>query len=336
MRLMSRARPRRREFLALLAGAALMPPVAARAQPRERMRRVGVLIAGADDTEGQARLAAFKKGMQDLGYTDGDNVRLDVRFAAGSVASAQAHAAELVALAPDVLVANSSPAVAALAQQSRTIPIVFAQLVDPISMGFVESLARPGGNITGFVSLDYAFGAKWMELMKEIAPRVTRVGVLRDPTTSGAAGQMGAIQGVASSLRAELTALDVRESAAIERGIAALSREPSGGLIVLANPTAAVHLKLIVGLAAQHRLPAVYPYRFFTAGGGLMSYGADNLDLYRRAASYVDRILKGDKPSTLPVQNPTKFELTINLKAAKALGLEVPPTLLARADEVFE
>jgi ABC-type uncharacterized transport system substrate-binding protein len=326
----------RREFLGLLGGAALAHPLAAQAQPRDRMRRVGVLIAVADDAEGQARLGAFKKGMQDLGYTDGGNVRLDVRFAAGSVASAQAQAAELIALAPDVLVANSSPAVAALQQQSRTIPIVFAQLVDPISMGFVESLARPGGNITGFVSLDYAFGAKWLELIKEIAPRVARVGVLRDPTTSGAAGQMGAIQGVAPSLRVELTALDVRDTAAIERGIAALTREPNSGLIVLANPTATVHLKLIVGLAAQHRLPAVYPYRYFTAGGGLISYGADNLDLYRRAASYVDRIFKGDKPANLPVQNPTKFELTINLKTANTLGLEVPPTLLARANEVFE
>jgi putative tryptophan/tyrosine transport system substrate-binding protein len=326
---------RRREFLALLGGAVAWPR-AARAQPSNRMPRVGVLIAIADDAEGQARLDAFKHGMRDLGWTDGGNMRMDVRFAAGSVAKANDHAAELVGLAPDVLVANSSPAVAALQQRTRTIPIVFAQVIDPVSLGFVENLARPGGNITGFVSLDYAFGAKWLELLKEIAPRVARVGVLRDPTTSGAAGQLGAIHGAASLLRVELTALDVREPAAIERNMALLAREPNGGLIVLANPTATVHLNLIVGLAAQHRLPAIYPYLYFARAGGLISYGVDNLDLYRRAAGYVDRILKGGKPAELPVQNPSKFELAINLKTAKALGLDVPPTLLARADEVIE
>jgi|SRR5262245_7397819 len=325
---------RRREFITLLGGAAAGWPLAARAQQRERMRRVGVLIAVADDAEGQARLAAFRAGMQEHGWAN--NARLEVRFAAGSVAKANEHAAELVSLAPDVLIANSAPAVAALQQRTRTIPIVFAQVIDPISAGFVDTLARPGGNITGFVSLDYAFGAKWLEVLKETAPRTARVAVLRDPTTSGAAGQLGAIQGVASSLRVELATIDVREPAAIERSVAALAREPSGGLIVLANPTATVHLELIVGLAARHRLPAMYPYRYFAAAGGLISYGADNLDLYRRAAGYVDRILKGEKPGDLPVQNPTKFELVINLKTAKALGLEVPPTLLARADEVIE
>ena len=326
---------RRREFITLLGGAAVWP-LAARAQQSKRVPRVGVLIAIADDAEGQARLGAFKSGMRDLGWTDDGNVRMEVRFAAGSVANANDYAAELVGLAPDVLVANSSPAVAALQQRTRTIPIVFAQVVDPVSAGFVENLARPGGNITGFVSLDYAFGAKWLDLLKEIAPRVSRVGVLRDPTTSGAAGQLGAVQGAASLLRVELTALDVREPAAIERNMALLAREPNGGLIVLANPTAAVHLNLIVALAAQHRLPAIYPYQFFARAGGLISYGVDNLDLYRRAAGYVDRILKGGKPADLPVQNPSKFELAINLKTATALGLDVPPTLLARADEVIE
>ncbi len=326
---------RRREFITLLGGAAVWP-LAARAQQSKRVPRVGVLIAIADDAEGQARLGAFKSGMRDLGWIDDGNIRMEVRFAAGSVTNANDYAAELIGLAPDVLVANSSPAVAALQQRTRTIPIVFAQVVDPVSVGFVENLARPGGNITGFVSLDYAFGAKWLDLLKEIAPRVSRVGVLRDPTTSGAAGQLGAVQGAASLLRVELTALDVREPAAIERNMALLAREPNGGLIVLANPTAAVHLKLIVALAAQHRLPAIYPYQFFARAGGLISYGVDNLDLYRRAAGYVDRILNGGKPADLPVQNPSKFELAINIKTATALGLDVPATLLARADEVIE
>jgi len=326
---------RRREFITLLGGAAVWP-LAARAQQSKRVPLVGVLIAIADDAEGQARLGAFKSGMRDLGWIDDGNIRMEVRFAAGSVANANDYAAELIGLAPDVLVANSSPAVAALQQRTRTIPIVFAQVVDPVSVGFVENLARPGGNITGFVSLDYAFGAKWLDLLKEIAPRVSRVGVLRDPTTSGVAGQLGAVQGAASLLRVELTALDVREPAAIERNMALLAREPNGGLIVLANPTAAVHLKLIVALAAQHRLPAIYPYQFFARAGGLISYGVDNLDLYRRAAGYVDRILNGGKPADLPVQNPSKFELAINIKTATALGLDVPATLLARADEVIE
>ena len=326
---------RRREFITLLGGAAVWP-LAARAQQSKRVPLVGVLIAIADDAEGQARLGAFKSGMRDLGWIDDGNIRMEVRFAAGSVANANDYAAELIGLAPDVLVANSSPAVAALQQRTRTIPIVFAQVVDPVSVGFVENLARPGGNITGFVSLDYAFGAKWLDLLKEIAPRVSRVGVLRDPTTSGAAGQLGAVQGAASLLRVELTALDVREPAAIERNMALLAREPNGGLIVLANPTAAVHIKLIVALAAQHRLPAIYPYQFFARAGGLISYGVDNLDLYRRAAGYVDRILNGGKPADLPVQNPSKFELAINIKTATALGLDVPATLLARADEVIE
>jgi putative ABC transport system substrate-binding protein len=326
---------KRRAFISLL-GCAAAWPLAARAQQPERMRRVGVLIGVADDAEGQARLAAFKNGMQGLGWIDGGNVRKDVRFTTGNAARAQTYAAELVGAAPDVILGNTHSAVAALQQQTRTIPIVFVQVVDPVSGGFVESLARPGGNITGFVSLDYGFGVKWLEVLKEIAPRVSRVGVLRDPTITGGSGQLGAIQGVAASFRVELTALDVREAAAIERSIGSFAQEPNSGLIVLANPTATVHLDLIVALAARHRLPTIYPYRYFTAGGGLISYGVDNLDLYSRAAAYVDRILKGEKPADLPVQNPTKFVLAINLSTAKALGLTVPPTLLARADEVIE
>jgi putative tryptophan/tyrosine transport system substrate-binding protein len=330
---------KRREFIALLGGVAASSvswSVAARAQPSERAVLVGVLIAVADDPEGQARLGAFRDGMRDLGWIDGSNMRMEVRFAAGSVGKANEHAQELVGLAPAVLIANSSPAVAALQQRTRTIPIVFAQVVDPVSAGFVDNLARPGGNITGLVSLDYALGAKWLEMLKEIAPRVSGVGVLRDPTTSGAAGQLGAIQGAARTQRLELTTLDVREPALIERGMALLARGPNSGLIVLANPTATVHLNLIVELAARHRIPAIYPYRYFARAGGLISYGADNLDLYRRAAGYVDRILKGAKPADLPVQNPTKFELAINLRTAKALGLDVPTTLFVRADEVIE
>ena len=326
---------RRREFITLLGGAAVWP-LAARAQQSKRVPRVGVLIAIADDAEGQARLGAFKSGMRDLGWIDDGNIRMEVRFAAGSVANANDYAAELIGLAPDVLVANSSPAVAALQQRTRTIPIVFAQVVDPVSVGFVENLARPGGNITGFVSLDYAFGAKWLELLKEIAPRVSRVGVLRDPTTSGAAGQLGAVQGAASLLRVELTALDVREPAAIERNMALLAREPNGGLIVLPSPLALVHREMIVKLAAQHRLPTVYPFRYFVSSGGLMSYGANTVEVFRRSALYIDRILKGEKPAVLPVQQPTKFELVVNLKAAKALGLDVPWFLQQRADEVIE
>src|SRR5262249_14836478 len=264
---------KRRDFITLLGGAAATWPRMPRAQQSEHVPRVGVLIAIADDADGQGRLGAFKSGMRDLGWTDGGNVRMEVRFAAGSVAKANDYAAELVGLAPDVLVANSSPAVAALQQRTRTIPIVFAQVVDPVSAGFVENLARPGGNITGFVSLDYSFGAKWLELLKEIAPRLLRVGLLRDPTTSGAAGQLGGIQGPASLLRVELIPLDVREPAVIERDMALLAREPNGGLIVLANPTGTVHLDLIVALAARHRLPAIYPYRYFAGAGGLISYG---------------------------------------------------------------
>ena len=324
---------KRRAFLAALGGAAA---VALTAHAQERTRRIGVLIGVADDHEGRARLTTFKQGMQELGWTEDRNIRMDVRFTAGSAARAREHAAELIGLAPDMILANTYAVLNALQAQTRTIPIVFAQVVDPVSGGFVESLARPGGNITGFVSFDYSIGTKWLEILKEVAPQVSRVGVLRDPTIAGGSGQLGAIQGVAPSFSVEVRTLDVREPAAIDRGIDGFAGSPNSGLIVLANPTATVHLERIVAAAARHRLPTIYPYRYFAAGGGLISYGVDNLDLWRRAASYVDRILKGEKPADLPVQQPVKFHLAINLKTAKALGLTVPATVLARADEVIE
>jgi len=327
---------RRREFIIFLLGGAASWPPQARAQQPERIRRVGVLIGVADDAEGQARLGAFRKGMQDLGWSEGQNVQVDVRFTGGSVNRAQTYAAEVINSAPDVVVANTSIVVAALKERTTTIPIVFAQVVDPVNSGFVDSLAHPGGNITGFISLDFGFGAKWLEILKQIAPRVTRVGILRDPSIPGGAGQTGAIQAATSSFGVELKALDVRDAATIEHGLSTFAREPNNGLIVLSSPAASVHHKLIVDLAARFRIPAIYPYPFFVRSGGLLSYGIDNYDLWPKAAGYVDRILKGANPAELPVQEPTKFALVINLKTAKALGLVVPPQLLARADEVIE
>jgi putative tryptophan/tyrosine transport system substrate-binding protein len=316
---------KRREFIKLLGGAAAAWPIGARAQQPERMRRIGVLIGVADDAQGQARLAAFRQGMLAAGWEDGRNARFDIRFAAAAAERARIYAAELVASTPDVILANAALVIAALQQQTS-----------PVSSGLVESLARPGGNITGFSSFDFGLATKWLELLKDIVPAVARVGVLRDPTVPGGSGALGAVQAVAPSFNVELTALDVRNGDAIERGLAALAREPNAGLLVIANPGASVHLELIIALAARHRLPAVYPYRYFAASGGLISYGTDNLDEWRRAASYVDRILKGEKPADLPVQAPTKYELVINLKTAKALGLELPASVLARADEVIE
>ena len=326
---------KRRDFITLLGGAAAWP-LAARAQEGERIRLVGVLIGVADDAQGQARLAAFHKGMQELGWTEGRNIQLETRFSGGDGGRARAYSAELVAMKPDAIVANTASVISALQQQTRTIPIVFVQVLDPVSSGFVESLARPGGNITGFSSYDFGLGAKWLELLKDVAPGVTTVGVLRDPSIPGGSGALGAMQAVASSLKVELVSLDVREAVSIERGLAAFVGVPGRGLIVVANPGAIVHADLIVALAARYRLPAVYPYRFFTANGGLISYGSDNLVEWRQAASYVDRILKGEKPADLPVQAPTKYELVINLKTAKTLDLTVPDGLLARADEVIE
>jgi putative ABC transport system substrate-binding protein len=326
---------RRRDFITLLGSVAAWS-LAAHAQQPERVRRVGVLIGVEDDAEGKARLAAFRKGMQDLGWNEGQNVQVDVRFTGGIAERARVYAAELIRSAPDVILANTSTVVAALKERTTTIPIVFAQVVDPVNSGFVDSLSHPGGNITGFVSLDFGIGARWLEILKQVAPQVTRVGVLRDASIPGGTGTMGAIQAATSSFGVELKALDVRDAATIERGLSAFARGPNGGLIVPSSPAASVHHELIVGLAARFRMPAIYPYPFFVRSGGLLSYGIDNHDLWQKAAGYVDRILKGANPAELPVQEPTKFVLAINLKTAKALGLTVPPSLLARADEVIE
>jgi putative ABC transport system substrate-binding protein len=309
-----------------------MWPLAARAQQAERVRRIGILMnLAADDVESQGRIAAFLQELQQLGWTDGRNVLIDRRWAAGDAGRFQRYAEELLALTPDVVLASGTPSVQALQQATRTVPIVFAQVGDPVGMGVVASLARPGGNTTGFTPWEYGFSAKWVELLKEIAPRVTRVAVLRDLTIGPA--QLSAIQAVAPSFGVELSAVGVRDAGEIERTVAAFAR---GGLIVTASTSALVHRDLITMLAARHRLPAVYPYRFFVTAGGLISYGLDTTDPFRRAAGYVDRILKGEKPDELPVQAPTKYELVINLKTAKALGLTVPDMLLARADQVIE
>jgi len=328
---------KRRDFITLLGGAAAGWAFEARAQQPERMRRIGVLMnLAADDPESQARVAAFLQGLQQLGWTEGRNVRIDTRWAAGDTDRYRKSATELVALMPDVILATGTSAVAPLQQATRALPIVFVNVVDPVGAGLVASLARPGGNATGFTLYEYGMSGKWLELLKEIVPRVTRAAVLRDPARAPGIGQFAAIQAVAPSLGVELSPVDVRDAGEIERAVTAFARSPNSGLIVTASPSAAVHRELIVTMAARHQLPAVYPYRYFVTGGGLISYGPDSIDPYRRAAGYVDRILKGEKPADLPVQAPTKYELVINLKTAKALGLEIPPTLLARADEVIE
>jgi len=325
----------RREFVALLGGAAAAWPLAARAQQGERMRRIGVLMnLAADDAEGQARLAAFVHDLQQLGWTDGRNVRIDVRWVPGDAHLFHRYADELLALAPDAILASATPSVQALQQVTRTVPIVFANVGDPVAMGVVRSLARPGGNITGFTPMEYGFAAKWLELLKEIAPRVTRVAVLRDLTIGPA--HLSAIQAVAPSFGVELSVVGVGDVGEIERSVAAFARSLNAGLIVTSSTSALVHRDLITMLAARHRLPAVYPFRYFVTAGGLISYGANATDQYRRAAGYIDRILKGENPADLPVQAPTKYELVINIKTAKTLGLTVPDTLLARADEVIE
>jgi len=327
----------RRAFITLLGGAAAAWPLAARAQQGERVRRIGVLMSlAADDKQGQARLAAFLQGLQELGWTDGRNVRIDVRWGTGDAGRNRRHALELVELAPDVILASGGSIVGPLLQATSSVPIVFTQTPDPVGAGFVESLARPGGNATGFSIFDYSLGGKWLELLKEVAPRVTRAAVIRDPATPQGIGQFSAIQSLAPSLGLEVTPLNARDAGDIERAIAALDRNPNTGLIVTGSNLAIVHRDLIITLAARYKLPAVYPLGFFVIGGGLISYGTEGIDSHRRAAAYVDRILKGEKPADLPVQAPTKYELAINLKTAKALGLEVPTTLLARADEVIE
>ena len=328
---------KRREFITLLGGAAVAFPLAASAQQRERTRRIGVLMnLASDDAEGQARLAAFLQGLQEAGLAVGRNMRIDLRWGGGDPESFRKQASELVALAPDIVFASGIPAATPLLQATRTVPIVFAQVVDPVGAGLVASLARPGGNATGFTSPEYGFAGKWVELIKEIAPGVTRVAVLRDATSSSGIGYMGAVRLAASSFGMELTPVGITDAGEIERGVTAFGRASNGALIVTGNTLTIVHRELIITLAARHRLPAVYALPLFANAGGLISYGPDSIDPYRRAAGYVDRILKGEKPADLPVQQPTKFELIINLKTAKALGLEIPPTVLARADEVIE
>jgi putative ABC transport system substrate-binding protein len=327
---------RRREFITLLGGAVAGWPLAARAQQRE-MRRIGVLTAlASDDPEGQDRLVAFAQGLQQSGWTVGQNVRVDYRWSGGNADNMRKYAAELVALAPDVILAHSSQAIAPLLQATRTVPIVFTAVSDPVGAGYVDSLARPGGNATGFLVWEYSIAGKWLELLKEIAPGVTRAAVLRETVVAGGPALFGVIQAAAPSLGVELRPVDVRDAGEIERAITAFAQGANGGLIVTGSILAAVHRDLIVTLAARHKLVAVYFGRHFVTGGGLISYGPDFVDQHRRAAGYVDRILKGEKPADLPVQAPTKYELVINVKTAKALGLEIPPAVLARADEVIE
>ena len=329
---------KRRDFITLLGGAAAIWPLAARAQQPERMRRIGVLLpAAADDAVFQTRMAVFLQELALLGWTVARNLRIDIRWATADASEIRRHAAELAALAPDLILATGDSTVPPLLQATRTVPIVFPVVMDPVAAGYVDSLARPGGNATGFMVFDYGLSGKWLELLKEIAPGVKRVAVLRD-TIANVTGlaQLGIIQAMAPSLRVEASPVNLLDAGEIERAVAAFAHTPDGGLILTASGAAIRHRELVITLAARHKLPAVYWERFFVTAGGLLSYGPDLIDNYRRAAAYVDRILKGEKPADLPVQAPTKYELAINLKTAKALGLEVPPTLLARADEVIE
>jgi putative ABC transport system substrate-binding protein len=328
---------KRREFITLLGGAAVAWPLVARAQTAERMRRIGVLMGvTTDDPESQVRIAAFLQGLRQLGWIDGRNVQIEYRWAAGSAGDLRKYAAELTALAPEVIFAAGGTSLGSLLQVTRTVPIVFAIVPDPVGSGFVETLARPGGNATGFMQFEYSLSGKWPELLKQIAPSVTRAAVLWDPTIPPGVGQFAVIQAVAPSVRLDVSPISVRDPTEIERGIAGFARSPNGGLIVTASALAVVHRDLIVTLAAKYKLPVVYFQRQFVDGGGLISYGSDWVDQYRRAATYIDRILKGEKPADLPVQAPTKYELIINLKTAKALGLTIAQSVLARADEVIE
>ena len=311
-------------------------PLAARAQQTERVRRIGAITGIADEPNIQARLAAFLQVLQQLGWTDGRNVRIDYRYGGGDANNTHKYAAELAALAPDVILATGGPATEQLLKATRTVPIVFVIVPDPVGSGLVDRLSRPGGNATGFTQFEYSLSGKWLELLKQIAPGMTRAAVLRDPAITAGIGQFAVIQSVAPSVGVEVSPVNVTDTSEIERAVAAFAREPNGGLVVTASALAFIHRELIVTLAARHKLPAVYSARDFVTSGGLISYGADFFDQYRRAADYVDRILRGQKPGDLPVQAPTKYELVINLKTAKALGLDVPPTSLARADEVIE
>jgi len=327
---------KRRDFITLLGGAAAAWPVGTRAQQSGRVRRIAVLTnLAADDPESQARNAGFLQGLQELGWTVGRNARIDYRFTLGDSDRTRRYAEELVALVPDVILSVGAAATAAAQQATRTVPTVFVLLPDPVGAGVVESLARPGGNATGFTTYEFGMSAKWLELLKEIAPGVMRAAVIRDASASGV-GQFAGIQTASATFRMAVTPIGVGDVAEIERGITAFARSPHGGLIVTGSALSAVHHDLIVSLAARHKLPAAYYSRFFVRNGGLVSYGADLVDQHRRAASYIDRILKGELPADLPVQAPTKYGLVINLKTAKAMGLTVPETLLARADEVIE
>ena len=331
------AKMKRREFITLLGGAAATWPLAARAQRSERIRRVGWLTSfAAGDPVPQGYIAALLQGLQESGWSVGRNVRIDYRWGATNAELKRRYAAELIALGPDVIVTTGDSNTGPLLQATRGVPIVFVLVPDPVGAGFVASLARPGGNATGFLNFEFGMSGKWPELLKQIAPSVTRVAVLRDPSAGASMGQLGAIQGVVSSLRIEASPIDLRDVSEIERAIAEFARSPNGGVVVLPSGLSIIHRELIIGLAARRRLPAVYPFRSFVEDGGLICYGPDAVDQLRRAAGYVDRILRGEKPADLPVQNPTKYELVINLKTARTLGLDVPPTLLARADEVIE
>jgi putative ABC transport system substrate-binding protein len=328
---------RRRDFITLISSAAAGWPLAARAQQSDQMRRIGVLMSfSADDATAQARLTVFMETLQQLGWMNGRNVRIDIRWSESEPERTRRYAAELVAFMPDVILASTTPGVTALQQANRTVPIVFLQVADPVGAGLVASLAKPGGNATGFTLYEYGIAAKWLELLKDIAPRVTRAGILRDPASAADIGMFGALQSVAPSLGMQLSPINLHDESEIERGISAFAHEPNGGLIAVGAAAAFVHREQIIALAARYELPAVYPDQLFIIGGGLISYGPDRLEGYRRAAGYVDRILRGEKASDMPVQAPTKYDLTINLRTAKALGLTVPPAMLARADKAIE
>jgi putative ABC transport system substrate-binding protein len=327
---------RRREFISLLGSAAAWP-LTARAQPSDQMRRIGVLLnLSPDDPETRARLTAFREALRGFGWSEGRNLQIDYRWGMGDINRHRTNAAEIVALAPDVILVHGSTIMAPVQRATQTVPIVFVSVADPIAGGFVESLSRPGSNAIGFTSSDYGMAGKWLELLKQAAPEMTRVAVIRDPRQVSAGGQLGAISAVAPLLGVELNTIGTADPGELERSITGFATQPNGGLIVTTSALAQIHRDLVIALAARHRLPAVYPYRLFVASGGLMSYGPNVVDDYRRAAAYVDRILKGEKPGALPVQVPAKYDLTINLRAAKAIGLTVPPSLLIRADEVIE
>jgi putative tryptophan/tyrosine transport system substrate-binding protein len=328
---------RRRAFITLLGGAAAAWPHAARAQQAERVRRIGLLMASADDREGQARVTPLKEGLKELGWTDGRNIQIETRFGGGDAGRIRTHAAELVALAPDVLVGHATPGTRALRQATSSIPIVMVAVNDPVEQGFVSSLAHPGGNITGFALINFQMVAKWLEMLKEAAPGVSRAALMFNPDTASTYYvYLRSFEAEPRSIAVEVAEAPVRNTTEIEEAIAKLGREPGGGLIVPPDAFTVLHHQLLIRLAQQHRLPAVYAYRTYVAEGALMSYGPDVYDVFRRSASYVDRILKGAKPADLPIQQPTKFELAINLKTAKALGLQIPDKLLALADEIIE